>query len=204
MDKVAAAEFSWCMKWTAQDTVYTCPACGRGTAVNESIHHCLEHCGDYMAMSSNQRAECLEKFNCCPIHLVGSHKYSECNLKSNPRYVCGVDDCSKHHHKVLHGSTSSFLANVLSTFGTSKPSASIDYILLSSQSIPAFKGSLYCIFDNAATCSLITETAAKAWIWLERKLTWILLLSMVLRLSILQYIMSVIERKNNKHTINAL
>ena len=34
-----------CQKWYARDKPYTCPACGRGTAVNDKLHHCVEHCG---------------------------------------------------------------------------------------------------------------------------------------------------------------
>ena len=135
------------MKWTAQDKVYTCPGCGRGTAVNEIIHHCLEHCGAYLTMSPNQRAECLEKSNWCPIHLVGSHKLSDCNMKHDPRYICGVDGCSKHHHKTLHGSTSPYVANVLSTLGSNKKMANSDDVLMCVQSIPASGGSLNCLLD---------------------------------------------------------
>ena len=112
-----------------------------------------------MAMSLDQRAECLEKSKWCPIHLVRSHKYSYCYMKNDPRYICGVDGCSKHHHKSLHGCSSPFLANVLST---TKPPWHLDDILISVPSIPAVGGSLKCLFDNAATCSLITEAAAKS------------------------------------------
>ena len=75
--------------------------------------------------------------------------------------ICGIGGCSKHHHKSLHGSTSPFLANVLSTSTSNKQPGYLDDILLSVQSIPAVCGSLNCLFDNPATCSLMTEAAAK-------------------------------------------
>ena len=49
----------------------------------------------------------------------------------------------------------------MSTSTSNKQPGHLDDILLSVQSIPAVGGSLNCLFDNAATCSLITETAAK-------------------------------------------
>ena len=190
-----------CMKWTAQDKVYTCPACGRGTAINDNIHHCLEHCGAYMAMSLNQRAECLEKSNWCPIHLVGSHKYSDCNMKNDLRYICGVDGCSKHHHKSLHGCSSPFLANVLST---TKPPGHLDDILMSVQSIPAVGGSLNCLFDNAATCSLITEAAAKSLNLVGEKIMMdISTVTGTKTIDSALYHVPIIDSKNVKHVIIA-
>ena len=76
--------------------------------VNENIHDCLEHCGAYMSMSVDERAACVDKAGWCPIHLMGTHKFSECNMKVDPRYLCGVDGCAKHHHKSLYGATSHF------------------------------------------------------------------------------------------------
>ena len=184
--------------------MYTCPACGRGTAANENIHHCLEHCGAYMAMSANQRGECLEKAGWCPVHLVGTHKLSDCNMTNDPRYVCGVDGCTKHHHKSLHGGASTFIANVLSTHGSTK-STQVDDILLSVQSIPARGGPLNCLFDNAATCSLITETAAKGLNLIGERIK--LNISPVTGTKAVDsalYHVPLIDDKNNLHTIKAL
>ena len=80
-------------------------------------------------------------------------------MKNDLRYICCVDGCSKHHHKSLHGCSSPFLASVLST---TRPPGHLNDILMSFQSIPAVGGSLDSLFDNAATCSLITEAAAKS------------------------------------------
>ena len=205
VNQITASECRRCLRWTARDKVYTCPACGRGTAVNDKIHHCLEHCGFYMAMSANQRGDCLERADWCLVHLVGTHKLSECNMANDPRYVCGVDGCTKHHHKSLHGGTSPFIANVLSTHGSTKPAAKLDDILLSVQSIPARGGSLNCLFDNAATCSLITEAAARSLNLIGERIK--LNISTVTGTKTIDsalYHVPLIDDKNNTHTIRAL
>ena len=79
--------------------MYTCPNCG--TPLNENIHHCLENCGAYMSMSVNERVACVEKANSCPIYLMGAPNFSEYDMKIDPRYFCGVDDCALHYHKSL-------------------------------------------------------------------------------------------------------
>ena len=78
-----------CLKFVARDGVHTCPACGRGTPKDSKIHHCLEHCAVYLSMSVNERSECVEKANWCPIHLLGSHKLEECSGKAEARFKCG-------------------------------------------------------------------------------------------------------------------
>ena len=92
---------------------------------------------------------------------MGTHKFSECNMKVDPRYLCGVDGCTKHHHKSLHGATSPFLANVMATVDRYASATTSEDVLLTVQTIPACGLSVNCLFDNAATCSLITESAAK-------------------------------------------
>ena len=161
MNQGHSSDCQRCLKWSARDKVYTCPGCGRGTPVNENIHHCLEHCGVYMSMSVDERAACVKKAAWCPIHLMGTHKFSECNMKVDPRYLCGVDGCTKHHHKSLHGATSQFLANVMATVDRYASATTSEDVLLTVQTIPACGLSVNCLFDNAATCSLITESAAK-------------------------------------------
>ena len=149
-----------CHTWTARDKVYTCPGCGRGTPVGDRIHHCLEHCGAYMAMSANDRGSCIERAKWCPIHLLGTHSLSECNMTGDSRLICGVNGCTKHHHKSLHAGNTPFIANILSTQCVEDTIHGADDVLLTMQSLPSPNGSLNCLFDNAATCSLVTKRAA--------------------------------------------
>ena len=58
---------------TSKDVVYSCPGCGRGTAVGDRVHHCLEHCAAYMQMSANDRSACIEKAKWCPVISHGIH-----------------------------------------------------------------------------------------------------------------------------------
>ena len=88
-----------CRSWVARDNIYTCPGCGRGTAVGEKLLHCLEHCGAYMKMTPNERSSCVESAKFCPIHLLGSHSMAGCNNQNDPKFICGIDNCQKHHHK---------------------------------------------------------------------------------------------------------
>ena len=148
-----------CNNWIARDEVYTCPECGRGTLRDHKINHCLEHCGAYMSMSVNERSKCVEKMKWCPIHLLGSHQLNDCSMKNDPRFVCAIEGCLKHHHKSLHGSTTPFMANVNSTgFDDFKHE---DNVLLLVQSIETITGTVNCFYDNGSSCCLITNSAAQ-------------------------------------------
>ena len=65
-----------------------------------------------MRMSVNERSACIEKAKWCPVHLIPSHTLVNYNMENDPKYVCGIDDCKKPHHKSLHGSTTALVAKV--------------------------------------------------------------------------------------------
>ena len=153
-----------CVTWESRDGIYTCPGCGKGTPQGEAIGHCLEHCGKYMHMSPNERSTVVEQANWCPVHLMGTHDLASCNMRSEQRLVCGINGCRKHHHKTLHGSDSAFIVSVNST--THQETDSInntneENVLLQVQSVKTSTGLCNCLFDNAATCCLITYSAAE-------------------------------------------
>ena len=76
-------------------------------------------------------------------------------MKNDPRFVCGIGGCQKHHHKTLHSSTTPFVAKINATkFGNA------DDILLLVQTIPTMSGAINCFWDNGSTCCLITRSAA--------------------------------------------
>ena len=152
-----------CDRWIAREGVYTCPACGRGTPEGEMISHCLEHCGKYLSMNVNKRSACVETAGWCPIHLLGGHNLETCNMRNNARSLCGINSCNKHHHKSLHGSTSSFVANINLTQLSTADELMVcneSNVLLLYQSIKTTSGSINCFFDNGSSCCLITITAA--------------------------------------------
>ena len=145
-----------CNKWEPRDGVYTCPGCGRGTEKGQKILHCLEHCGAYMAMTPNDRSNCIETAKWCPVHLVRGHQLAECTMKNDSRFVCGVGGCQKHHHKSLHDSNTSFILKVNST----AMFVSENVITLVQDTL-SLSGSLTTLWDNGANCSLITKEAAQ-------------------------------------------
>ena len=159
-----------CRTWVAREQIYECPGCGRGTAVNEKVEHCLEHCAAYMRMSVNERSSCVEAAKWCPIHLINTHELAKCNMTNASSTVCGKDNCTKHHHKSLHGSTTTFVAsihvtNTLSVSGDhsshDNSHATSNNVLLSIQSIETTGSSITCMFDNCATCCLISSHCAE-------------------------------------------
>ena len=171
-----------CTKWVAREDVHMCPGCGRGTPKGQKIDHCLEHCAAYMRMSANQRSDCVEKAGWCPIHLLASHNLNSCTQKGDPKLICGIDDCKMNHHKTLHGSTTRFLANIISSTSyeileqesiidndsdcagqleAGRPHIDQANVLLSVQSVETTSGNVNCFFDNGSTCCLITFAAAR-------------------------------------------
>ena len=52
-------ERSRCKTWTAGDAKYSCPGYDRGTAIEDQVSHCLEHCAAYIQMSVNDRSACI-------------------------------------------------------------------------------------------------------------------------------------------------
>ena len=101
-----------CTKWVAKGCSVTCPGCETVTAQGNQLGHCLEHCTQYQAMNPNQRSDCVQAANWCPVHLSYSHDLSSCTQRTDPKVLCGVSGCDKHHHRSLHGSTTQFVVSV--------------------------------------------------------------------------------------------
>ena len=192
-----------------RDPVYTCPGCGKGTVQGEKISHCLEHCGKYLEMNPNERSTVVEASSWCPIHLL-NHDLSNCNQRSDPRLGCGVSGCRKHHHKTLHGSDSNFVVSVNSTNVHSESdilpnsTGTQDNVLLQIQTIDTDSGTTTCMFDNAATCCLITYAAAERLnLHGEPVLMGIKTVAGLQNVHSHAYSFSMIDRKTTSHTIVA-
>ena len=100
-----------CTKWVAKGGSVTFPGCKTVTAEGNQLGHCLEHCAQYQAMNPDQRSDCVQSANWCPVHLSYSHDLSKCTQRTDSK-VCGVNGCDKHHHRSLHGSTTQFVVSV--------------------------------------------------------------------------------------------
>ena len=93
INTIAVEECHRCNRWVAKEGIYKCPGCGRGTAKDAKIHHCLEHCGAFMEMSPNDRSNCVERAKVCPVHLLNGNVLDDCTKKNDSRYICGIDGC---------------------------------------------------------------------------------------------------------------
>ena len=152
-----------CERWTARGGPQLCPACGNATPEGQPIGHCLEHCNVFIAMSPNQRSDCISNAKWCPVHLSSSHEYDACAQKSDPRLVCNIENCQKHHHKTLHGSTTPFIANVNSVAHSNNSDNSgcnASNVLLIIQKILTPSGTITSFFDNGSTCCLLLLSTA--------------------------------------------
>ena len=138
-----------CVKWVAKGGSYLCPACRHQVSEGNPIGHCLEHCQTYVSMTANQRSDCVRDANWCPVHLLSTHNLDACAQKCDSRYICGVNSCDKHHHRTLHGSTTTFVTsvNTLQAEGEqSHISPNKSPVLLSMQSIPSTSGNINSFF----------------------------------------------------------
>ena len=154
-----------CKNWVAKGDVHSCPACGHTASEGEAIGHCLEHCASYIAMSVDQRSDCVKNAKWCPVHLSSTHELDACKQKSDARYLCGVNGCTKHHHRSLHGSTTPFVASINSVQSVTPQSKTMSSLnsttILSMQSISTKSGDANCFFDDGSDVCLILNAAAQ-------------------------------------------
>ena len=196
-----------CSKWIAQGGTYSCPACGHHASEGSSIGHCLQHCQAFVSMSANQRSDCVQKAQWCPIHLSATHSYENCSQKSDPRMVCGLNGCTKHHHRTLHESTTSFMATINSlqkcNDQQSRTSQSTP-VLLSMQALPTVSGSINGFFDDGSDCSLILNSAANRLGLLGEDVQMeITTVTGVVKTESKIFSLSVVDQANQRHEIKA-
>ena len=106
---------------------------------------------------------CVESAQWCPIHLSSSHGLDTCTSKNDSRLICGINGCTKHHHRTLHGSTTTFVLSVNSVGSDDWESHHVksDVTLLAMQKISTLSGDVNCFFDDGYTCCLILHSTAK-------------------------------------------
>ena len=152
-----------CKKWVARGGPYSCAACSYQALEGAPIGHCLEHCPSYVSMTANQRSDCVRDAQWCPVHLSPTHNLDNCTSKNDPKSICGVNACPKHHHRSLHGSTTTFVANINSVQSESEPGSTSPLhtpVLLSIQAVPTASGDINSFFDDGSNCSLILHSTA--------------------------------------------
>jgi hypothetical protein len=194
-----------CSSWTAKGGSRTCPACGHTVAEGQLIGHCLAHCQKYEAMTVDQRSKCVESVQWCPIHLSSTHNLDSCAQKNDSRLICGVNGCSKHHHRSLHGSTTTFVLSVnsLNSDEWETHYVSVSHVtLLTMQKVSSVSGDINCFFDDGSTCCLILKSTAKRLGLkgerIQMKLTTV---SGVIESESFMYSLHIIDTDNISHTI---
>ena len=76
--------------------------------------------------------------------------------KSNARRVCGINGCTKHHHRSLHSSTTPNAASINALNAENEDTA-----FLSMQEISTLSGKINCSFYGGSYQCLILESAVK-------------------------------------------
>ena len=195
-----------CSSWVAKGGSRTCPACGHAASEGEPIGHCLLHCAKYEAMSADQRSKCVEGAQWCPIHLSSTHNLESCAQKNDNRLVCGINGCTKHHHRSLHGSTTTFVLSVNSLdsdeWETHHVTVSNNVTLLTMQKLSSVSGDVNCFFDDGSTCCLILHsTAERLQLKGERIRMRLTTVSGVIESESYMYALHVIDTDNVSHSI---
>ena len=75
-------------------------------------NHCIAHCEKYITLAVDDRVNIIKTSQSCAVCLHPSHKTDACKLKDSPNYICGMNQCTSHHHPTLHGSKDPFTAKM--------------------------------------------------------------------------------------------
>ena len=188
-----------CKKWVTKGGARSCAACGHTISERQPIGHCLEHCTKYKAMTANQRSDCVKNANWCPIHLSSTHNYESCTQRNDARLVCGINGCTKHHHRSLHGSTTAFVAGINALHAENE-----DSVLLSMQSVSTASGNVNCFFDDGSNrCLILHSTAERLGLIGEDVIMQLTTVIGENKLQTKLFSISLIDDNNEKHTIQA-
>ena len=83
-----------------------------GCIMTTSLNHCLYHCEGYAAEAVDKRAAMAKAGENCPVCLYPGHLAEACKNATNPKYVCCMKGCKKHHHPSLHGAKDKYVTSV--------------------------------------------------------------------------------------------
>ena len=193
-----------CSTWVAEGSSRSCPACGHTTSVGEPLGHCLLRSSKYESMTPNERSNCIENTKWCPLHLSSTHDYQSCTQKSSNRLLCGINGCTKHHHRSLHGSTTPFVVNIntINAAAGKCDATSSRPVLLTMQLVSTPSGDLNAFMDNGSDCCLILNSAAKRLQLRGEAVTMSLTTCIgVVTIDSYMYQLDIIDINDEKHTI---
>ena len=75
-------------------------------------NHCIAHCEKYTTLAVDDKVKIIKTSQSCAICLHPTHQTAACKLKDSQNYICGLNQCTSHHHPTLHGSKDPFTARI--------------------------------------------------------------------------------------------
>ena len=124
-----------------------CPVC--------SQVHKVEDCPDFKNLDVDQRAQRAKEKSLCFRCLNSSeHRAKQCT----ERRGCGVDNCPKHHHPLIHGAAPVFVG--AAAVGCGSPGVLLQIVPLVVQTPKGDSVHTYALLDSGSQASLVLETFA--------------------------------------------
>ena len=126
---------------------------------HDNAEHWTDECKLYLSKPTNERKAMLKEKSACWSCLRIGHRQRDCKKKR----TCGVNDCSKTHHRALHEETQTTDAPnpppPAPTNACKNPSAVSCLLLL--QRIPTRKNFVNVLWDNGASLCFLTNEKAR-------------------------------------------
>lgn len=128
-------------------TPVNCPVCSQA--------HKVEDCPDFKRLNVDQCAQCAKEKNLCFRCLSSSeHRAKECSVRRG----CGVDDCLKHHHPLIHGAAPVFVGAAV--VGCSSPTVLLQIVPLLVETPKGEIVHTYALLDSGSQATHIPEKFA--------------------------------------------
>ena len=119
-----------------------CPVCSQA--------HKVEDCPDFKRLDVDQRAQCAKEKNLCFRCLSSSeHRAKECSVRRG----CGVHDCLKRHHPLIHGAAPVFVGAAV--VGCSSPTVLLQIVPLLVETPKGDIVHTYALLDSGSQATII-------------------------------------------------
>ena len=127
--------------------------------IHDDGKHATPECRVFMGKSAQERAQLIKEKGACYCCLNRGHRVSDCRK----RRKCGVMNCTRAHHPILHCDYQGAEQTPTSTVNnhTVASSRSNEACLLQLMKIKVGPTHMNVLWDGCATSSLVTNTAAK-------------------------------------------
>ena len=115
----------------------------------------MEDCPEFKGLNVDQCAQRAKENRLC-FHCLSlnEHQASQCNERRN----CGVDNCPKHHHPLIHGAAPVFVGAAVAR--CISPRVLLQIVLLVVQMSKGSSVHTYALLDSGSEASLILESFA--------------------------------------------